>query len=332
MKTAWWGNILASLLMKIQLGSPTSWRGSISTYRDQPEPDLCNGGKQYMLQAVDGKSAHTEGYYLAEKNAESTLAAFKSYHVMAERQTRKKLQCIRTDGGGEFCNELWETYCKEFGILHKTTSTYSSQSNGIVKCANWTVIEHVRVLLHDSGLPASMWCEVASMVLYLKDFIPIARCPDTTPFEDWWGFKPDVSHLWPFGCVAYVKIPTEMDGGRLAPWSLKCVLIDYFGHDAYHLLNKLTGKTYHSQDVIFEEGIGHHTLSAPQVSNEGEIDHVVLQPIGDTQPFPNPTGSTQPCKGTQLSALISRIFLNPNSEHTPLMQNSIRPPIPSTTP
>ena len=89
-----------------------------------------------MLQAVDVKSTHTEGYYLAEKNAETTLEVFKSYHVMAERQTGKKLQCIRTDGGGEFCNELWETYCKEFRIIHEPTSTYSSQSNGIFECAN----------------------------------------------------------------------------------------------------------------------------------------------------------------------------------------------------
>ena len=64
--------------------------------------------------------------------------------------------------------------CKEHRIIHKTTTAYLSQSNGIVKRANQTVIERVRVLLHDSGLPASMWCEVASTVLYLKDFIPTA--------------------------------------------------------------------------------------------------------------------------------------------------------------
>ena len=99
-----------------------------------------------MMQAVDGKSTHTEGYYLADKNVETTLEAFKSYHVMAERQTERKLKCIRTDGGGEFCNELWDSYCKEFGIIHETTSAYSSQSNGVVEQANRTVIEHVRVL------------------------------------------------------------------------------------------------------------------------------------------------------------------------------------------
>ena len=197
-----------------------------------------------MMQAVDGKSTHTEGYYFADKNAETTLEAFSSYHVMAERQTGKKLMCIRTDGGGEFCNELWNSYCRKFGIVHETTSPYSSQSNGVVERANRTVIEHVRVLLHDSGLPASMWCEVASMVLYLKDFVPSARRPDITPFEDWRSFQPDISHLRPFGCVAYAKIPVEIDGGKLSPHSIKCILIGYFGRDAYRVLDKSTGKVY----------------------------------------------------------------------------------------
>ena len=148
-----------------------------------------------MMQAVDGKSTHTEGYYLTEKSAETTLEAFKSYHVMAERQTGRKLRCIRMDGGGEFCNELWESYCREFGIVHETTSAYSSQSNSVVEHANCMVIEHVRVLLHNSGLPASMWCKIASTVLYLKDFVPTTRCPDTTLLRTGEIFRPDISHL-----------------------------------------------------------------------------------------------------------------------------------------
>ena len=94
-----------------------------------------------------------------------------------------------------------------------------------------------------------------------------------------------------------------MDRGKLAPCSTKCVLIGYFGHDAYWLFDKSTGKTYRSQDVIFEEGIGHCTLSAPPVSNKGETDHVVLQPSNDTQPISNtglvPTQLTLPQPPTQ---------------------------------
>ena len=131
------------------------------------------------------------------------------------------------------------------------------------------VIEHVQVLLHDSGLPAMMWCKVASMVLYLKDFIPTTRCPNVTPFKDWHGLQLDTSHLHPFGCSAYAKIPVETDGGKLALHAIKCTLIGYFSHDAYCLLDKATGRVYHSWDVISKEGVSHWTLAAQLVSNEG---------------------------------------------------------------
>ena len=49
-----------------------------------------------MMQAVNGKSTHTEGYYLADKNAETTLEAFKSYHVIVRGRSYKLPTCYRT--------------------------------------------------------------------------------------------------------------------------------------------------------------------------------------------------------------------------------------------
>ena len=75
----------------------------------------------------------------------------------------------------------------------------------------------------------------------------------------------------------------------MALHSIKCVLIGYFGHDAYCLFNKATGKTFCSRDVIFEEGVSHRTLSALPVLNKGEIDHVILQPIDNSLPTLDPS-------------------------------------------
>jgi hypothetical protein len=59
------------------------------------------GGKSYMMLIEDRGSSHMEGYFLDSKSAETTLAAFSHYHVMAERQTGRKLRYVRTDGGPE---------------------------------------------------------------------------------------------------------------------------------------------------------------------------------------------------------------------------------------
>ena len=131
-----------------------------------------------------------------------------------------------------------------------------------------------------------MWCKVTATTVYLKNFIPTVCHPDTTSYEDWTGLCPDISHLWPFGCTAYAKIPAEVGGGKLDVRSVKCVLISYFGRGSYHLLNWLTGRTYCSCDVIFEKGLGHRTLPpAASSMNEGESpDWVIFEPSADDIP------------------------------------------------
>ena len=77
----------------------------------------------------------------------------------------------------------------------------------------------------------------------------------------------------------------EVNGGKLAPRSIKCTLIGYFGCDAYHLFDRSMGRVYCSRDVVFKKGTGHQTISVPLVLNEGEIDHVILQPTSDVNPL-----------------------------------------------
>ena len=72
-----------------------------------------------MMQMVDSASAHTNASFLADKHGKTTLAAFKVYHAMAEWRTGRKLLCIRTDEGPEFCNALWVTYLAELASYIK---------------------------------------------------------------------------------------------------------------------------------------------------------------------------------------------------------------------
>jgi hypothetical protein len=86
--------------------------------------------------------------------------------------------------------------------------------------------------------------------------------PHATPFELWYKVKPDISHLHPVGCTAYAKVPTEAVGGlnKLAPLSVKCILIGYFGRDAYWLYEPEKQTFFQSRDVMFEEGLTNKTI------------------------------------------------------------------------
>uniref|UniRef100_A0A1X7SP48 Retroviral polymerase SH3-like domain-containing protein n=1 Tax=Amphimedon queenslandica TaxID=400682 RepID=A0A1X7SP48_AMPQE len=47
-----------------------------------------------------------------------------------------------------------------------------------------------------------------------------------TPFEAWYGHKPDVSHLKVFGCVTYAHIERD-DRSKLDSKARKCILLGY---------------------------------------------------------------------------------------------------------
>ncbi|PPQ91524.1 hypothetical protein CVT25_008792 [Psilocybe cyanescens] len=79
------------------------------------------------------------------------------------------------------------------------------------------------------------------------------------PAERWFNKRQDISHLRPIGSDAYTKIPKEVNPSKLDTVSIKYVLIGYYGRDTYKLLNKATGEVVKSRNVVFEEGIGHHT-------------------------------------------------------------------------
>ena len=158
-------------------------------------------------------------------------------------------------------------------------TTYSSETNGIVKCSHRTVIKRTHTLMVENSFPPSMWCELAATVLYLKDFIPTAQHPDTTPYKSWHQVKPNISHLCPIGCTAYVKIPVKRGRSKLDVRSIKGVLIGYFGHDAYQIFDPKTWKIFHSHDVIFEEGVGHKTLPLP-IESVDDLGHVL--PVTNT--------------------------------------------------
>ena len=79
-----------------------------------------------------------------------------------------------------------------------------------------------------------------------------------------------MSHLRPFGTTAYSHIPVDLNISKLYPRSVKTVLLGYFGRDGYKLLDRETGLTFRSRDIIFEEGITHFTTQPTHTDTTNE--------------------------------------------------------------
>ena len=87
-----------------------------------------------------------------------------------------------------------------------------------------------------------------------------------------------MSHLRSFSTTAYAHIPVDLNLSKLYPQSVKTVFLEYFSWDRYKLLNRETGSTFHSHNVIFEEGITHFTTQPMHMDTINED----LFPITET--------------------------------------------------
>jgi hypothetical protein len=71
--------------------------------------------------------------------------------VEVERETEKKLKCVRSDNGGEYHDPL-EIFCKTNGIKLEKIISKTPQQNYIAKRINRTICERIRCMLSHSKL------------------------------------------------------------------------------------------------------------------------------------------------------------------------------------
>ena len=64
-------------------------------------------------------------------------------------------------------------------------------------------------MLTHAGLPNGYWAEAVSTAAYIRNRVATSALPEKTPFEMWYGKKPEVSHLRVFGCIAYAHAKDE---------------------------------------------------------------------------------------------------------------------------
>lgn len=173
--------------------------------------DLCGpmecttpSGNRYAMTITDDFSRFTVTYLLRHKSeAANTI---KEYVKWVKNLFGRKPRVVRSDGGGEFVNKELRDFYKAEGIQQQFTTPYSPQQNGVAERKNRSLGEMATGMLVDAGLEKRFWGEAILTATYLQNRLPSRSVP-RTPYELWWGKKPDLGHLRVFGSQAYVHVP-----------------------------------------------------------------------------------------------------------------------------
>nr|GEX32983.1 retrovirus-related Pol polyprotein from transposon TNT 1-94 [Tanacetum cinerariifolium] len=179
---------------------------------------------------------------------------FKEWKQLVKNQTGRMVKKLRTDNGLEFYNREFKQLCIESGIARHLTVAEMPQQNGLAERMNRTLMDKVRCLLIQSGLPKTFWAEATCTAAYLINRSPSTAIEKKTPIEMWSGHPSDCGMLRTFGCVAYLHVQQ----GKLEPRVVKCVLLGYLegvkGYRLYRLDNE-SPKIVTSRNVVFNESI-----------------------------------------------------------------------------
>ncbi|KAJ9525182.1 hypothetical protein QJQ45_020705, partial [Haematococcus lacustris] len=204
--------------------------------------------------------------------------------VIEELETQSGYRCkaIRTDNGTEYVNSRMREYCASKGIVHQHSAPYSPQQNGAAERLNRTIFEKARSIIHSADISLSFWAHAVKFANHVRCLLPVSGQP-LTPWEAFYGVKPDLSGLRVFGCRVWLHIP-DHQRSKLQAKSVEGLFIGYEpGSKAYRVL--VNGRETCSKDIVFDE----LSVLQPTRQQDQPAQPVFLLPLP-----PSPTTPSEP--------------------------------------
>ena len=129
-------------------------------------------GSHYYVTFIDDATRKVWVYFLRWKS--DVFQTFKNQKCLVENEIGKKLKCLRSNNGGEYCNSEFEDYCSTNDIRRQKIVPRTPQENGVVEHMNMTIMKRARSMRLHVGFPLHMWVEAINIAIYL-----INRGPST---------------------------------------------------------------------------------------------------------------------------------------------------------
>jgi hypothetical protein len=160
-------------------------------------------GRCYFITFMDDATRYTVVYLLRTKD--QVLKSYKSFEAWAITQQHcNGIKVLHSDRRGEYLSNDFDKHLVAAGTARCLTTHNTLQLNGVTEWLNQMLLEHVRALQHEAGLPKMLWGEALCHTTWLKNCMAICVLDAKTPFKVLFGTPPDllVAHLW--GCKVWV--------------------------------------------------------------------------------------------------------------------------------
>jgi len=208
-------------------------------------------GCSYFVTFIDDYTRCCKVYFMKHKS--EVMDKFKEFESIFTNESGQSVGKLRSDNGGEYVSKEFEAYLLSKGIHHETTVPHTPQQNGVAERKNRTLVETARSMLSHAGLPKMYWAEAVAAAAYVSNRVPTSVIKDKTPYESWYGRKPNLGYLKVFGCMAYAHVPSA-ERHKLDKKAAKLRFVGYAGGTkGYRLFDEEKRKFVVRRDVVFNE-------------------------------------------------------------------------------
>jgi hypothetical protein len=282
------------------------------------------GGHKYALTLVDLATRHVWVYGLRTKGADSVIDALWSFFVDAGGIPQR----IRCDFDSSFVKGKVYSFLRRKGIKVGASPPNRQSQNGAVERQWRTATSMARALLVEARMPKRYWFWALREAVIRMNLLPCqAQTPDTTaapdfeagefqsfpsesmetarrgsavppplttPFELFYGLKPDYRTLFQWGCLGYYRRTRDSSGSRGQ-------------FDMHSSVGIVLGRSNHTNGMIFWDPVTQRmNVSAdykldpnasigthfPTVLYDGQISPMVLRGGKNANKEPFPPGSS----------------------------------------
>ena len=244
---------------------------------------------RYVATVIDDVSRRAFVWLLRDKDELTDV--YRQTVALVATHTGRKLKYFQSDRGGEYIGDSLRQELKAAGVVHRRSHTEQKEQNGVAERFNRTLLESSNATLNESGVSEYYRGECIKAAAVVYNMMPHSSTTQT-PWEAFYGVKPDVGILRAWGCQAWVRLTDRERGGGKSPVvAVEGVLVGYEIHpgitsNGYRIL--VGNKIHSSKDVIFDElRYPMASLSSPVVSppiwSDDEDQLGVQQPLQDDE-------------------------------------------------
>ncbi|KXZ41627.1 hypothetical protein GPECTOR_355g117 [Gonium pectorale] len=258
-----------------------------------PMPVTGRGKALYFVTLLDSAMGYSAVRVLTSKDRASDAVKDMVAQLEARHPQGAKLRALQSDRGGEYIATGLEDWLIQRSAAHYTSAPHTPQQNGAAERLNRTLMDRTRAMLQEAQLPDYLWPEAVVVACGMRNFAPSAG-RNKTPWELFFGVKPNITTLHTFGCMAYVRVPEEQRQ-KLDPRALEGTFVGYErGSAAWRVL--VDGRIVVSRDVEFVEEVRGPASRQPRTrfgsSQPGQQPEASGQ--GEQQPNPSRQGEPTP--------------------------------------